>query len=142
MVTYDKLETLIPYRATRTAPLATRNAKRPTRKQEFCIMPQQLADRRDQDFVLWEQMNCEDILTHGKYSEFTKKTCEMIINEARTLAIRELLPLLAEGDQQGVRFESGAVKVPESFHRVFELIKDGEWNSLGVPAEMGGQPYF
>ena len=134
MIPYDKLETLIPHRARRIPYLETRNPK-----QELWIMPQQLADRRDQDFVLWEQMNCEDILAYEKYSEFNKKTCEMIINEARTLAIRELLPLLAEGDQQGVRFESGAVKVPEGFHRVFQLIKEGEWNSLGVPVEMGGQ---
>ncbi len=102
-------------------------------------MPQQVADRRDQDFVIWEQMNCEEILAHGKYKEFNKKTCNMIISEARTLAIRELLAVLAEGDQQGVRFESGTVKVPDSFHRVYKLIKEGEWNNLSVPVEMGGQ---
>jgi len=102
-------------------------------------MPQQLTDRRDQDFVIWEQMNCEEILKHGMYREFNKKTCDMIINEARTLAIRELLPILAEGDQQGVRFEDGTVKVPDSFHRVYKLIQEGEWNNLGVPQEMGGQ---
>jgi alkylation response protein AidB-like acyl-CoA dehydrogenase len=102
-------------------------------------MPQQVADRRDQEFVIWEQMNCEEILANEKYSEFNKKTCEMIVNEARTLAIREMLPILAEGDQQGVRFENGTVKVPESFHRVFNLIKEGEWNNLSVPVEMGGQ---
>ncbi|UCD80324.1 MAG: acyl-CoA dehydrogenase, partial [Desulfobacterales bacterium] len=102
-------------------------------------MPQQVADRRDQDFVIWEQINCEEILENETYSEFNKKTCEMIISEARTLAIRELLPILAAGDQQGVRFESGTVKVPESFHRVFKLIKEGEWNNLSVPVEMGGQ---
>jgi len=103
------------------------------------IMPQQLADRRDQDFVIWEQMDLEEILKHEKYQEFNKKTCEMIINEARTLAIRELLPILAEGDRQGVRFENGSVKVPESFHRVFNLIIEGEWNNLSVAPEMGGQ---
>ncbi len=102
-------------------------------------MPQQLADRRDQDFVIWEQMDLEEILKHEKYQEFNKKTCEMIINEARTLAIRELLPILAEGDRQGVRFENGSVKVPESFHRVFNLIIEGEWNNLSVAPEMGGQ---
>ena len=46
-------------------------------------MPQQVADRRDQDFVIWEQMNCEDILKHETYHEFNKKTCEMIIAEAQ-----------------------------------------------------------
>jgi hypothetical protein len=55
------------------------------------------------------------------------------------LAVKELLPLLAEGDTEGVCYENGTVEVPPSFHRVFELIKEGEWNNLGIPAEMGGQ---
>jgi alkylation response protein AidB-like acyl-CoA dehydrogenase len=102
-------------------------------------MPQQVADRRDQEFVIWEQMNCEDILKHETYHEFNKKTCDMIITEARALAVKELLPLLAEGDELGVKFDDGVVKVPESFHRVYKLIQAGEWNNLGVPEEMGGQ---
>ena len=63
----------------------------------------------------------------------------MIISEARALAVKELLPLLAEGDAEGVRYENGTVKVSESFHRVFGLIKEGDWNNVSVPAEMGGQ---
>ena len=102
-------------------------------------MPQQLADRRDQQFVIWEQMNCEEILKHETYHEFKKKTCDMIIAEARTLAIKELLPLLAEGDALGVNFDAGDVTVPESFHGVYKLIQEGEWNNLGVPQDMGGQ---
>ena len=102
-------------------------------------MPQQVADRRDQDFVIWEQLNCEEILKHETYREFNKKTCDMILKEARALAIKELLPLMAEGDEQGVTFDSGVVKVPQSFHRVYKLIQEGEWNNLSVPEEMGGQ---
>jgi alkylation response protein AidB-like acyl-CoA dehydrogenase len=102
-------------------------------------MAQQLVDRRDQDFVIWEQNDCADILNHEMYREFNKKTCSLILTEARALAIKELLPLLAEGDTEGVRYENGTVQVPESFHRVFELVKEGEWNNLSVPAEMGGQ---
>ena len=102
-------------------------------------MPQQLADRRDQEFVLWEQMNCEEIVKNENYRDFNRKTCDMIITEARALAIRELLPILAEGDQQGVRFENGVVRVPDSFHRVFKLVKEGEWHNLSVPLGMGGQ---
>ncbi|MBW2564954.1 MAG: acyl-CoA dehydrogenase, partial [Deltaproteobacteria bacterium] len=33
----------------------------------------------------------------------------------------------------------GTVKVPESFHRVYKLILEGEWNNLAVSEEMGGQ---
>ena len=102
-------------------------------------MPQQVADRRDQDFVIWEQMQCEEILKNEIYREFNRKTCDMILTEARALAIKELLPLMGEGDEQGVKMENGSVKVPESFHRVFKLILEGEWNNLGVPEEMGGQ---
>ena len=102
-------------------------------------MAQQLVDRRDQDFVIWEQINCAEILNHEKYKEFNPKACSLIINEARALAIKELLPLLAEGDTEGVRYENGTVKVPQSFHRVFNLIKEGDWNNLSVPTEMGGQ---
>jgi alkylation response protein AidB-like acyl-CoA dehydrogenase len=102
-------------------------------------MPQQVADRRDQDFVIWEQMQCEEILKNEQYQEFNRKTCDMILTEARALALKELLPLMAEGDEQGIRLENGTVKVPESFHRVYKLILEGEWNNLGVPEEMGGQ---
>jgi alkylation response protein AidB-like acyl-CoA dehydrogenase len=102
-------------------------------------MPQQVADRRDQDFVIWEQMNCEEILKHETYREFNKKTCDMILTEARALAVKELLPLLAEGDEEGVKFDAGEVKVPQSFHRVYKLIQEGEWNNLSVPEDMGGQ---
>ena len=102
-------------------------------------MAQQLVDRRDQDFVIWEQMNCEKILNYEKYREFNKKTCTLIISEARALAIKELLPLMGEGDTEGVRYEDGTVKVPQSFHRVYQILKEGEWNNLSVPAEMGGQ---
>lgn len=102
-------------------------------------MPQQVADRRDQDFVIWEQMQCEEILKNENCKEFNRTTCDMILTEARALAIKELLPLMAEGDEQGVKFENGTVKVPESFHRVYKLILEGEWNNLVVPEEMGGQ---
>ena len=101
-------------------------------------MAQQVADRRDQDFVIWEQMECEEILKNDIYQDFNRKTCDTILTEARSLAIKELLPLMAEGDQQGVRLENGTVKVPDNFHRVFKLILEGEWNNLAVPEEMGG----
>jgi len=102
-------------------------------------MAQQLVDRRDLDFVIWEQMEAESFLKGDPYREFNKKTCDMIITEARTLAIKEMLPTLAEGDKQGVRYDKGNVKVPDCFHDVFKLILEGEWQTLGMPPEMGGQ---
>jgi len=102
-------------------------------------MVQQLADRRDQDFVIWEQMNCEEITKLPLYRAFSKKTCDMILNEARALAIKEVLPTMKEGDEQGVRYENGTVKVPECYHRPFNLLREGDWNNLSVSTDMGGQ---
>jgi hypothetical protein len=102
-------------------------------------MAQQLIDRRDQQFVMWEQMNFEELLRAEPGGGFTRQSCEMVVNEARALALKEMLPTLAEGDRQGVRFDNGAVRVPDCFHRAFKLIVAGEWNNLGVAPEMGGQ---
>jgi alkylation response protein AidB-like acyl-CoA dehydrogenase len=102
-------------------------------------MTQQLAEKRDQDFVIWEQMGGEAYLQSGPYSGYDRKMCDMILTEAQTLAVKELLPTLAEGDRDGLRFENGVVRVPDSFHRVYDLILEGGWNNLGVPEEMGGQ---
>ena len=55
-------------------------------------MAQLLADRRDIDFVIWEQLNGEELLSYDMYRDFNRKTCDMILTEARKLAINEILP--------------------------------------------------
>ncbi len=102
-------------------------------------MAQELADRRDLDFVIWEQFEAEDYLDLPIFDGFNRKTCDMMINEARTLAIKELLPTMSEGDREGVRYENGQVKVPDCFKRPHRLLLDGEWGCLLTEPEMGGQ---
>lgn len=102
-------------------------------------MAQELADKRDIDFVLWEQLECEQYLNDNLFEGFNKKTCNMIINEARALAINELLPTLQEGDRVGVHFEDGNVTLPACFKKPHKLLLEGEWGALQVEQEMGGQ---
>ncbi len=102
-------------------------------------MAQVLADRRDIDFVIWEQMNGEEILKNGQYDGFNRKVCDMMITEARKLAINEVLPTMQDGDRIGVHLDNGVVEVPESYHRPFEILKTGEWGNLTIPEKMGGQ---
>lgn len=102
-------------------------------------MAQQLVDLRDVEFVIWEQLETEEMLKHEKYEEFNKKTCDLIMKEARNLAIKEILPTMAIGDEKGVVLKDGVVTTPEEFKRPFELLKEGEWPGLRVPPEMGGQ---
>ena len=102
-------------------------------------MAQFIADRRDVDFVLHEQLRIETLSEHEKYAEFNKKTIDLIISEARNLAVKELLPIQIDGDREGARFEGGNVTVPESFHKAWDLFKEGEWVALSNDPEWGGQ---
>jgi alkylation response protein AidB-like acyl-CoA dehydrogenase len=102
-------------------------------------MAQPIADRRDVDFVLFEQLHVEELSKHEKFADFNKKTVDMVISEARNLAIKEVLPTQKIGDEEGCKLENGVVKVPESFHRVYDLIKEGEWVAMPEDPEWGGQ---
>jgi alkylation response protein AidB-like acyl-CoA dehydrogenase len=102
-------------------------------------MTQLIADRKDVDFVLHEQLKVADLSKHEKYAEFNKKTIDLIISEARNLALKELLPIQSDGDREGARFESGNVTVPQSFHKAWDLFKEGEWLGLSEDPQWGGQ---
>jgi len=99
-------------------------------------MAQLISDRRDIDFVLHEQLG---LVEHELFAEFNKKTVDLIVSEARNLAIKEILPTQKPGDEEGCVFENGTVKVPKSFHRAWELYKEGEWLAMCDDPEDGGQ---
>jgi len=102
-------------------------------------MAQIVADRRDVDFVLHEQLEVEKLSEFEKFSDFNKKTIDLIVSEARNFAVKELEPCMKEADEQGCTFENGTVKVPEAFHRVYKLFKEGEWIAPTDDPEYGGQ---
>jgi alkylation response protein AidB-like acyl-CoA dehydrogenase len=102
-------------------------------------MAQVITDRRDIDFVLYEQFNAEEFTKHEKFADFNKKTFDLIINEARTLAVKQILPTFAEGDREGVKFDNGLVTVPACYHRPYKLLREGEWTAMTADPELGGQ---
>jgi hypothetical protein len=102
-------------------------------------MAQVIADRRDVDFVLHEQLEVEKLSKHEKFAEFTRKTVDLIVSEARNLAVKEMLPTLKLGDEEGCTFEKGEVRVPESFHKLHRLFMEGEWIAMCDDPEWGGQ---
>lgn len=99
-------------------------------------MAQLIADRRDVDFVLHEQIQMVD---HDLFKEFNKKMIDMIVSEARTLAIKEILPTFKEGDEVGCTLEKGVVTTPPSFKKAWEHYCEGEWLAMCDAPEVGGQ---
>ena len=102
-------------------------------------MAQILADRRDVDFVLYEQMDAESLIRFPKYSEFSRKLFDMTISEAKNFAIKEILPTFSQGDREGVRFEAGKVFVSECFRKPHRLFVEGEWIAIKDDPAVGGQ---
>ncbi len=75
-------------------------------------MAQVLADRRDVDFVLFDQLKVDELSKEEEYAEFNRKTIEMIVTEARNLAIKEILPTQKDCDEIGAKFDNGKVTTP------------------------------
>jgi alkylation response protein AidB-like acyl-CoA dehydrogenase len=102
-------------------------------------MVQILADRRDVDFVLHEQLEVATLAEHERFADFNRKVIDLVINEARTLAVKEILPTQTDGDRIGARFDNGTVTVPESFHKAWSAFREGEWLAMTEDPEWGGQ---
>ncbi len=103
-------------------------------------MTQQIADRRDIDFVLHELLEVEKLTALEKFGAFNRKAFDLIVTEARRFALKEMLPTYPDGDRLGVRYAGdGRVHVPESFHRVHKLYLESEWTAPSAPPEYGGQ---
>ena len=102
-------------------------------------MAQLISDRRDVDFVLHEQLKVSDLCKHPRFSDLNKKAIDMIITEASQLAVKEILPTMKIGDEEGVEFNKGTVTIPEAYHRAYRLYREGEWVSMTDDPDWGGQ---
>jgi len=102
-------------------------------------MAQILADRRDIDFVLYEQLKVEELAKHKPFADFNRKAVDLIVNEARNLAVKEILPTQVDGDRIGAHFANGAVTMPQSFHKAWKSLVAGEWLAMSDDPEWGGQ---
>ncbi len=102
-------------------------------------MAQVIADRRDIDFVLYEQFEIETLFHCDRYRDLNRKACDMVIDAARDFGIKEILPTYAAGDREGIRFEAGKVTVPECFRRPHRLFVENEWIAMTEDPALGGQ---
>ncbi len=103
-------------------------------------MTQFISDRRDIDFLLHEMLDVESLAKkHERFGEFNRKTIDLIVSEARNLAVKEVLPTQKEGDLQGCKLENGKVITPEPFKRLYDLFCEGEWLATTESPEWGGQ---
>ena len=103
-------------------------------------MAQVISDQRDIEFVVHEILQAQTLAElNDDYADFNNKTIDMVIKEAKNLAIKELLPINKEGDEVGCTLENGKVSIPPSFKRVYDLFNEGEWLAPTEDPQWGGQ---
>ena len=102
-------------------------------------MAQTIIDTDDLKFVLFDQFKVDGLKQYPPFSDYNRKVIEMIVKEARHLAIEEILPTARIGDVKGCRFENGMVRLPKEFKKAWKLMAEGEWMVPGAASDLGGQ---
>lgn len=107
-------------------------------------MALELADPRDQEFLLFEVFDGASVAKSEQFAAFNEKTSKMLLKEARNLAVKEILPTnkladVENGHPDGIKLENGKVSVPPSYKEPYKKYIEGGWLAMSDEEEWGGQ---
>ncbi len=103
-----------------------------------------LVEKRDVDFVLYEQFDIVKLTEKEKFSHLSRDEFDMVLDQALKFAENDLAPTNKDGDEIGAKWEDGGkVTLPKSFYAPLEAFAEGGWISAVDDMEVGGQglPY-
>ncbi len=98
-----------------------------------------LVKSRDQKFLLYEQLQVENLFSYEKFGDYSKDVVDMMLGEAEKMAEEVLLPTYDVGDREGCTFKEGQVSVPACFREVYGKFCEGGWLCPTKDPEIGGQ---
>ena len=75
-------------------------------------------DARDTEFLLFEYLGIDKLVSYEAYKDFSEDDFRMIINEALKVAREVLGPAMQDGDREGCVYEDGQVKVPGAYREL------------------------
>ena len=98
------------------------------------------APHQDMNFLLFDLFRVGDEWRDiPEFADFTDDLVDAVIREAGRVASEVMAPLNQRGDQQGCRWEDGAVTAPEGFKAAYEQLAQGGWLGVSGNPEYGGQ---
>ena len=98
-----------------------------------------LVNTRDQQFVLFEQLNMEKLFASELFSGFSKDDVLMMQKEAEKMAINVILPTYAAGDKEGCELKDGKVIIPACYKDAFKKFVEAGWYCSYRSPDVGGQ---
>ena len=96
-------------------------------------------DKRELQFVLFEQVELEKLCSLEPYGECNRELFEMVVDEAIKMATDVLAPLNAVGDREGLKYQDGKVITPAGFKEGWKKFSEGGWIGMVHDPELGGQ---
>jgi alkylation response protein AidB-like acyl-CoA dehydrogenase len=98
-------------------------------------------DKRDIEFVLYEQLKVDELLKLDKFKDFDMEVFKSTFNTAVDFAKNELWPINGESDKVGAVFNAGKVTVPECQKKVFPDYCANGFLGMSNSAEYGGMGF-
>lgn len=93
---------------------------------------------RDFRWALESICDLESLSKIDNFSHADTDTSIGLVEEFGRLMTDKWAPTNASGDQTGLTFDDGEVRLPEGLPEAYQAIVDGGWHGLPFPAEYGG----
>ncbi|HEY4606734.1 MAG TPA: acyl-CoA dehydrogenase family protein, partial [Acidimicrobiia bacterium] len=93
---------------------------------------------RDLEFNLFEVNRIQEYLGSEPWPDLDEATVRDILGEIERLAREVFADSYVDQDRIPLALEDGVVHLPESVKAGVRAFKEGGWDRLGVPSEMGG----
>jgi alkylation response protein AidB-like acyl-CoA dehydrogenase len=94
----------------------------------------------DIEFNLFEVNRIQDYLGAGDWSGIDEATVRDILTEIERVATEDYAASYEDQDRFPLQLIDGEVTIPDSVRASVQAFRDGGWNLLGLPEEMGGSP--
>jgi alkylation response protein AidB-like acyl-CoA dehydrogenase len=93
---------------------------------------------KDVLFILKEQLNYKSLCELDKFKDLNEKALDMLVTEAIAFAKGVVDPLQEVGEEQGVFFKKGVVKLPRELKDAFKLYGENGWIAVARDEDHGG----
>jgi alkylation response protein AidB-like acyl-CoA dehydrogenase len=100
-----------------------------------------MANERDMQFLLFEYLGVEKLLSCEKWKDFDVETFRMTLSEAIKFAAGVTAPLNATGDAEGAHWNDGVVTTPKGYREAYRQYCENGWLSINANPEFGGQGF-
>jgi len=97
-----------------------------------------IVDRRELDFILFELLNTDEILSHDRFASYDRGAVEQMLDTAQQIAEKQFLPCATEVDAKEPTFVDGKVVVPDATGGALRAYAEAGFFALPFPENIGG----